>query len=255
MEEEPMEGEPMEEGGLDDLQLDDIVGMLAQLRPRAPLARRPAPPPARYVDELELLAVDLVGEYDIAEKRQQFNTLKQVPVCVARALLRGGQQVAAATIEIAKGGIFQRELPLLNTLKGTQAHLAWHQAQLDKLQDPAALYAPGEDLKKWVMQAFIDANAVEEGRAHQEQIWRAMWSDVGEAIASLPADAAKAVGQVARGLAQGIVSGAADGLGVPPWVLWAGGAAALGLAGLGVYKLVAAAAPVAVGVAARRYLP
>ncbi len=197
----------------------------------------------------------LIGEFDIAEKQRQMNTLRRVPVCVARALLKGGLEVAAATIRTAQGGLFERELPGITTLKKTQAHLQWHAAALAKLPDPTAIYVSGDDLKKWVMQAFIDSNAVEEGRARQDEIWRQMWSDIGTAVASLPADVAQAAGALTMAVAGGLVEGVAAGVGVPSWVVWAGGTAALGLLGLGAYRIILAAAPIAVGAAARRYLP
>ena len=59
----------------------------------------------------------------------------------------------------------------------------------------------------------------------------------------------------AKGIAGGLADGLAEGVGVPSWVVWAGGTAALGLLGLGAYRIILAAAPIAVGAAARRYLP
>ncbi len=214
--------------------------------------------------DLDMLGADetLVGEYDIADKRRQMDSIKKITVSIARAMLRGGQQVAAATVETAKGGFLQRELPGITSLKKTASHLDWHAAELAKLGDPTAFYAPGEDLKKWTMQAFIDANAVEEGRASQEQIWQDMWTDIGAALIALPGDVAqgvgKAVGQVvkaaASGLAGGLTEGIAEGVGIPRWILFAGGAALVVGVGLGLFKILLVAAPAVVPAVVGRYL-
>lgn len=210
--------------------------------------------------DLDMLGADetLVGEYDIADKRRQMDSIKKITVSIARALLRGGQQVAAATIETAKGGFLQRELPGITSLRKTASHLDWHAAELAKLGDPTAFYAPGEDLKKWTMQAFIDANAVEEGRASQEQIWQDMWTEIGAALIALPGDVAqgvgKAVGQVVKAAAAGLAGGVAEGLGIPTWVLVAGGAALVVGVGVGVFKILLVAAPAVVPAVVGRYL-
>ncbi len=209
--------------------------------------------------DLDMLGAEtLVGEYDIAAKQQQMNSIKRVTVSIARALLRGGQQVAAATIETAKGGFLQRELPGITSLKKTASHLDWHAAELAKMSDPTSFYAPGEDLKKWTMQAFIDANSVEEGRASQEQIWQDMWTDIGAALIALPGDVAqgvgKAVGQVVKAAAAGLAGGVAEGLGIPTWVLVAGGAALVVGVGVGVFKILLVAAPAVVPAVVGRYL-
>ncbi len=210
--------------------------------------------------DLDMLGADetLVGEYDIADKRRQMDSIKKITVSIARAMLRGGQQVAAATIETAKGGFLQRELPGITSLRKTASHLDWHAAELAKLGDPTAFYAPGEDLKKWTMQAFIDANAVEEGRASQEQIWQDMWTEIGAALIALPGDVAqgvgKAVGQVVKAAAAGLAGGVAEGLGIPTWVLVAGGAALVVGVGVGVFKILLVAAPAVVPAVVGRYL-
>lgn len=205
--------------------------------------------------DLDMLDAEILGEYDIAAHQRQLNTLKQVTVSIGRALLRGGQQVARQTIKSAQGGWFERELPGLTSLKKTQGHLDWHAAELAKQSDPTAIYAPGQDLKKWVMQAFIDSNAIEEGRAYQEQIWQDMWTEIGEELAKLPARTVAFVAETAGTLTRAAGSGLAAGLGIPPWLFWTGGAVALGAVGLGTYKLVMLAAPAMASVAARRYLP
>jgi len=119
---------------------------------------------------------------------------------------------------------------------------------LAKLSDPTAIYASGDDLKKWCMQAFIDANAVEEGRARQEQIWTDMWTEIGAALAALPAEVAKAVVALPGKMFEAIT-------GIPSWAFWVGGAVVVVLLGVGVWKLLVAAAPAAGHVVASRYLP
>jgi len=190
----------------------------------------------------------LVGEYNITTAQRQMNTIKQVTVAIGRAMLRGGQKVAAETIATAHGGLFQSELPGITSLKNTQGHLQWHADALAKLSDPTAIYASGDDLKKWCMQAFIDANAVEEGRARQEQIWTDMWTEIGAALAALPAEVAKAVVALPGKMFEAIT-------GIPSWAFWVGGAVVVVLLGVGVWKLLVAAAPAAGHVVASRYLP
>lgn len=208
----------------------------------------------------------LVGEYDIAAKQQQMNALKAPTVAIARALLKGGQRVAADTIKLATGGLFERELPGITSLKKTQSHLEWHAAQLaPQTLSPMASYAPGDDLKKWVMQAYIDSNAAAEGRSWQDQAialaasdWVEMWTEIGEELMKLPATIAqgvgKAVAQVAKAAASGLAGGVADGLGIPTWVLVAGGAALVVGVGVGVFKILLVTAPAVVPAVVGRYL-
>jgi len=190
----------------------------------------------------------LVGEYNIQSSQRQMNTIKQVTVAIGRAMVKGGQKVASETIASAEGGWLQKELPGVTSLKNTQGHLQWHADAIAKLSDPTAIYASGDDLKKWCMQAFIDANAVEEGRARQEQIWSDMWTEIGAALAALPAAVAKTIVSLPGKAFEAVT-------GIPSWIFWIGGAAVFVLLGVGVWKLLKIATPVATKVVAQRYLP
>ena len=201
-----------------------------------------------YVGGLSLLGTSTIGEYNIQAQQRQMNTLKQVTVSVAKVLVRGAQKVANETITLAHGGIFDKELPGITSLKNTQGHLQWHADKLAGLSDPMALYDSSDDVKKWAMQAWIDANAVEEGRARQGEIWDDMWTEIGQELAKMPAKIVKAVvalpGQAFEGLT-----------GIPSWVFWVGGGVLVLGVGVGVWKLITLATPAVAHVAAQRYLP
>ena len=190
----------------------------------------------------------LVGAYDIAQSQRQMNTLKQVTVGIARALVKHGLQVADSTISTAEGGIFQSSLPGITTLKTTRSHVQWHSDKLASMKDPTALYDSGDDLKKWVMQSFIDSNAVDEGRGEQEQIWSDMWTEIGENLASLPAKIANTVMEIPGKIVKGVT-------GIPLWGWIVGGVGIVVLLGVGVYKIIMKHGGTVASVAARRYLP
>ncbi len=132
----------------------------------------------------------LLGAYDIASSQKAMNTLKQVTVNVAQALLKGGQ----GAINYARTIADQRGLPGGTARDNVYWKLQWHQNTLKPLSaTPNAMYGAGDDLKKWVMQAFIEANAVEEGAAYMDQAWDNMWREIGAALAALPKEIAKKV--------------------------------------------------------------
>jgi hypothetical protein len=136
----------------------------------------------------------------------------------------------------------------VTSLQNTLGHLQWHATELGKYTDPTAIYPNGDDLKKWTMQAFIDSNSVEEGRATQELIWNALWTEIGEELAKMPSKIVAAVVKL-PGQALELVTG------VPTWVWWVGGSVLVVGVGLGIWKLITLATPAVAGVAARRYLP
>jgi hypothetical protein len=193
-------------------------------------------------------AFDVLGAFDITAAQRQMNTLKQVTVGIARAMVRSGKQVCDETMKIAKGGLFERTLPVVETLKKNASHLDWHAAELAKQSDPTAFYAPGDDLKKWVMQAFVDSNAIEEGRATQSAIWDEMWTEIGAELAKMPSKIAKAVAALPGQIVEAVT-------GVPLWVFFVAGGFVLVLLGYGVYRLFKGSAPVVVAAATRKYLP
>lgn len=137
--------------------------------------------------------IEVFGMFDIAARQRQMNELKQVPVSVAQILLRGGQQA----IDHARALAASKNLPGGGARDKVYWALKWHETELSKLKDtPTAMYASGEDLKKFVMQSFIEANAADEGAVAIDQMWSAMWADIGHAIAALPAAVVAKVSEV-----------------------------------------------------------
>lgn len=167
----------------------------------------------------------IVGAFDIATEQRRFNDLKQTPVSVAQILLSNGQSAINRAMQLAK----DKNLPNQNTLNTNYYKLQWHQTELAKYAaTPAAIYPSGADLQKWVMEAFINSNATDDGAAWIGTAWSAMWADIGRAIAALPTQVRKAVVTAVEGV-----------LGVPMWALIAGGIGVIGLVGYGVYKFAA----------------
>jgi hypothetical protein len=176
------------------------------------------------------------------------NTLRDVTVAIARAMAKRGHQVAVETISLAEGGTLQRALPGITSLKKTLGHVQWHEDNLGQFGDPTAIYPNSADLKKWVMQSFIDANSVEEGRAMQEVIWNAMWTEIGEELAKMPAKIVQAIVKLPGQALEAVT-------GIPSWVWWIGGGVLVVGVGLAAWKVITLATPAVAGVAARRYLP
>lgn len=171
----------------------------------------------------------VIGGYDIAAWRKQMNELKQVSILMAQVLVARGQEAIDGAIKASKQPWYKKDLPgetARNTVKGK---LQWHADNLAKMAPSAwstyqqfqtdpdafkkagaqlqAFYPSGADLEKWVMQAFVEANAAEEGAAYLAAAWSAMWREIGAAIAALPAEAAKAVKGMAAGLKWGLIIG------------------------------------------------
>lgn len=201
----------------------------------------------------------LLGAYDLAQYTRQMNSLQQVTVAIARALQKGGQTVIDGAISAGKGGLFSRELPGQGARQNVKGHLAWHAQRLAGLGDPTAPYDAAQDLKKWVLQAYIEANAIEEGRAAQEQAWQDMWTEIGQELLRAPqrvlSAAAEAVSTVVSSAVDAAGSGLAKGLGIPTWLFWTGGAALVVALGVGVFKVLLVAAPAVVPAVVRRYVP
>lgn len=170
---------------------------------------------------------DMIGTIDIGAKQLQMNNLRTVPLSVARELLKGGQQA----IDRAKSLATDFDLPGGTARDNVFWKLQWHDDNLAKQAGSnSTLYPSGDDLKKWVMEAFIEANAAEEGAKQQAlafgQIWTDMWTNVTDALAALP----QAVAQVAVATAQTLKEAAS---GVKSTVIWTeaiviGGAVLLG---------------------------
>lgn len=194
-----------------------------------------------YVLGCDVLGTEVVGMFDIQAKQREMNTLKQVPVSVALVLLRYGQQAISEATQVAKA----KSLPDLKTLDTTYWKLKWHEDELKKATNMGGIYAPGDDLKKWVMQAFIEHNAVEEGSAWIDNAWPRMWSEIKAALAALPSNIRAAASSAVETVT-----------GVPLWAWGVGAAALAGLLGFAAYKVATGPMGRAFGgVAARRYLP
>jgi len=195
-------------------------------------------------------AYDVLGMFDIASAQRKMNALpKKVTVRMAKALLAGGQEAITGAQAIAA----QKSLPGGTARDNVAAHLSWHNDKLARMTgSPNAFYDPGQDLAKYVMMAFIEANAAEEGATYLDQAWSQMWQEIANAIAALPSDIRKAVVSAASGAIETIT-----GLPVWAWALIAVGS--VGLLGFLAYKIIGAAAnskagAATAGVLARRYL-
>lgn len=207
-----------------------------------------------WVDPMSLVDPSILGAYDqggfdIAAAQKKMNELpKKITIRIAQALLRAGQGAIEGALAIAA----KKNLPGGAARKNVQDHLGWHAKKIHEMASvgasPNAFYDPGQDLAKYVVMAFIEANAAEEGAAYLTAAWSRMWQEIGQAIAALPADIRKVVTSSVGGLIQTIT-----GLPVWAWALLGIGT----LAGLGfiLWKLINSKAGVAVaGVATKRFL-
>lgn len=163
--------------------------------------------------------VDLLGAVDTGAWQRQMNTLKQVPVSVARILLRDGNDAIARAQTIASS----KKLPGDTARSNVAWKLKWHEEALAKETNPHAMYASGDDLKKWCLAAYVEANAAEEGALWIGQAWSKMWNEIGAAIAALPAAIASKVNETAGAL-----------FGMPGWVVGLGALSIIAI-GAGIY--------------------
>jgi hypothetical protein len=148
--------------------------------------------------------VTVLGMIDIQAWQAQMNTIKQVPVSVARVLLKSGQDAIQRAMNVAKS----KSLPGDTARETCFWKLVWHEEALAKLPDPNAMYSSGDDLKKWVLAAYVEANAAEEGALWIAQAWSQMWNEIGVALAKLPKQIAAQVNQTVGSL-----------LGMPVWLM------------------------------------
>jgi hypothetical protein len=194
-----------------------------------------------YGDRLEIL-----GMFDIAQAQNNMDDLKPVTVEIAKLLLRGGQEAIDGAIKGAKQPWYKPDLPGDKRRDNVMWKLRWHADTLGRLAGsmPHTTYVSGDDLKKWVMAAYIEANAVEEGAAYVEQSWNRMWTEIRDQLAKIP----KAVREAAANAVYTIT-------GVPVWGWVVGAIGVVGILGWAIYKLANTRAGGAVaGVAVRRYL-
>ena len=178
--------------------------------------------------------------FNIAQAQRNMNDLKPVTVEIARILLRSGWTTIKGAIELAEGkwrlGVYPegQELPGKTARENVLGHLQWHMNTLASEYANAAphtIYKHGSDLKKWTMQAYIEANAVEEGRASLEQSWEAMWVEIREQLRKIPIAVLAAAGSLAPGGVEGVT-------GVPPWGWLLGGVTVAAGLGYGYYRFV-----------------
>jgi hypothetical protein len=196
---------------------------------------------------LEYSAVDVLGDditvlgyIDIQQAQRQMNSLKAVTIGVAQVLLKGGFEAIDGAIRTAQS----KKLPNLKTLENMRGKLIWHRDNLGKFGDRNAPYRDANDLKRWVVDAYVQANGVEEGALYIDQAWTTMWNEISSELAKIPQkfrdEAANAVQNI-------------TGLPVWAWGLVAGGV--LVLIGGVVYMLANSKAGAAVaGIAAKTYM-
>jgi hypothetical protein len=189
---------------------------------------------------------ELLGFIDIQASQRQMDGLKAITVGVARALLDGGQRAIAGAIAGAKQPWYKPDLPGDAARKNVEGHLKWHQDEIAKAgANEIAPYPPGPDLKNYVMRAFVEANAVEEGAAYLSAAWVAMWAEIATELAKIPAEVRQAIADAANYVVQSVT-------GLPLWawsLIIAGG---VGVVGYGAYRVLAGPAG---GAVARHYLP
>ena len=177
-----------------------------------------------------------VGAFDIHVENRRLNDLKSVDVAQAGALLRGGQ----AAIQLARE---QSTPDRVNRIETVAAQLNAHARRVGELaKTPGAAYSAALDLKKWVLESFIEANVNEEGQARAGRIMFDMWSDVGEGTGNILSRVGNVVTAPFRALERAIA--------LPTWLWWAGGAVVVGGLAYGGFKIAHAAAPTV----ARHYL-
>lgn len=187
------------------------------------------------VDIVDILGedgwVDIVGMFDFNVEQRRMDALRNVPVSVAQILLSGGMAAIQGAISAAKQPFYKPDLPGDNARKNVLGKLQWHANTLAPLAGtPNAMYASGDDLKKTVLAAFRESNAAQEGAAYLEAAWQLMWSQISVALANLPKDVAKKVGETFGDVVK-------NATGVPVWgwaIILTGVVAGLGF---GIYKL------------------
>lgn len=178
--------------------------------------------------------------FNIAQAQRNMNDLKPVTVEIARILLRSGWTTMKGAIELAEGNWRLGTHPLGQELPGKTArenvlgHLQWHLNTLASPEyasaAPHTIYKPGDDLKKWTMQAYIEANAVDEGRAALEQAWNEMWEEIRAELRKIPVAVLATAGSLASGIVEGVT-------GVPLWAWVLGGLTVVAGGGYLVYRL------------------
>jgi hypothetical protein len=200
--------------------------------------------------EVDILGIEhqfmhVLGFIDMGQAQNRMDDLKVVTIGVAQALLKGGYDAINGAISGAKQPFYKPNLPGDTARQTALGKLNWHRDNLAKFVDKTAPYPNANDLKKWVMQSYIEANAVEEGALYISQAWGAMWAEIESEIAKLPQkfrDAAKKAIETVTG--------------VPVWGWALVGVGAVSIVGGIVYAVLNSRSGAALTQhVARRYLP
>lgn len=164
-----------------------------------------------------------IGMFDIGAEQIKMNGLKTVSLTIARSLVKHGLDVIGEAIDQANSS----NLPGPTARTNCQAHLQWHQNKLAGLSGPpdSTMYDSADDVKKWCMQAYIEANSVQEGAEYISAAWASMWDEIEDGLKKIPAKLAKLPGQAIEAVT-----------GIPWWLVYTGGALALGGIVYGIYK-------------------
>lgn len=195
----------------------------------------------------------IVGGVDFAQLlKGPIFQLKVVSLAQAREMLAGGQEAIRQAKEIAKETWTKPALPGETSRDNVFWKLDWHDKKLAEMRQGSvnAVYPHGDDLKKWVLAAYSEWNAAEDGRGESERVAGKRLDDLGRRIAELPGVAVEAIRQLPGKIVE-------SATGIPLWawsLLLVGGA---GLTGYGVWRILVATAPVAApvfaGALARRF--
>ena len=121
-----------------------------------------------------------LGATDLNSATEKMNGVRVVSVAAARTMLETAQKIIDETIAAGKGGWFSRSLPGETARKNVKGHLDWHAQRLSRLANPQDRYDAAEDLKKWVLQADIESNAIEDGRASRSRAMMEMFTRLPE---------------------------------------------------------------------------
>jgi hypothetical protein len=139
---------------------------------------------------------DVLGAFDIQSQTRDFKNLKIVPVSAAQTMLAAGQDAINTAISNAKNKerMFSGPLPRGSARENVMWKLRWHADNIAKLGlGQNDLYPNADDLKKWVLEAFMEANAVDGEPDQWTSVWAnkfsAMMVKIGQQIAAIPAAA------------------------------------------------------------------
>lgn len=154
----------------------------------------------------EILGDDVLGFIDVQSRQREMNAIKQVPVSVADVLVKRGQEAIDYAIRMAKRFdpdaamipfAKQKTLPRESARDNVYWKLKWHADELKKyVGKPNEIYPHGNDLKKWTIEAYVEANAVDAGSAYIDAAWAQMWREIADALAKLPKDLADKVNNI-----------------------------------------------------------